>query len=90
MDRLSDFYILRITARRSGAFDPAVQMPPLNAHFEWLPIVPMIVYGTISPHSKNKIYIFPAVPFVQHRIALKQPNVEKQQIGQDSFRYKYL
>ena len=58
MDRLSDFYILRITARRSGACVPVVQMPPLNAHFEWLPIVPMIVYDTIFPYSKNKIYIY--------------------------------
>ena len=56
MDRLSDFYILRITARRIGACDPVAQMPPLDAHFEWLPIVPVIVYDTISPHSKNKIY----------------------------------
>jgi hypothetical protein len=54
MDRLSDFYILRITARRIGACVPVVQKPPLNAHFEWFPIVPVIVYGTISPHSKNK------------------------------------
>jgi hypothetical protein len=54
MDRLSDFYILRITARRSGAFDPAVQMPPLDAHFEWFLIVPVIVYGIIFPNSKNK------------------------------------
>ena len=83
MDRLSDFYILRITARRIDACVPVVQMPPLDAHFEWLPIALVIVYDTTSPHSKNKIYIFPAVPFVQHRIALKQPNVEKQQIGQD-------
>jgi hypothetical protein len=54
MDRLSDFYILRITARRIGACDLVVQKPPLNSHFECLPFLQVIVYGIISPHSKNK------------------------------------
>jgi hypothetical protein len=54
MDRLSDFYILRITARRIGACGPVVQMPPLDSHFEWLLILPLIVLGIIYPHSKNK------------------------------------